>query len=385
MGVELENQVRQSPWRLGPLRIKPAFSLNEAGFDSNVFYGSAGENVEDYTFTAGPKLNIYLPLEKKLILEIDESPQYLHYFETAKERAWNNYFRGHAHLALNRFFITAGWGLSNARERWSTEIDARPRRKENSLSGSILWQPTKRISYLIGLRRLKYDYEDISYEVFDLAERLNRTEDYLNFTAYYQLSSRARFFIDYERGDFDFESLSSFKDSRSDAVYGGIDFAPKGRIRGRINLGYKTFDARDPGAKDYSGFVGDTQVSFRAFRSLDLKASYKRGVQFSLWYDNNFFLEDVYGAGASFYPVRKIRLDYNYLNGKNDYRGAAESEAPASQVRLDKYQIHSAGVYFMIQKDIGLGIVYSRWTRDSNLAFQDDKRDFVGANLTYDF
>jgi len=385
MGVDLENQVKRAAWRVGPFRIKSTLFFNEAGFDSNIYRGTASESVKDYTFTAGPGLNIYLPLKKKVVFSIYESPQYVHYFQTERERSWNNYLSGKVHFILNKFFITAGWGHSSARQRWNTEIDIRPRRKEESLSGSLLWQFSKRISYFLSFRKLQYDYESISYEDFNLAERLNRKENYLNLTTYYQISYRTRFFADLEYSRYNFESLSSSKDSRSHAAYGGFDFSPTGRVRGRIHIGYKTFDVLDPRAQDYKGIVGDTQISIKAFRLLSLRTSYRRNIQFSLWYDNNYYLEKVLGAGASFYLFRKIRLDYDTFAGRNHYPNIGEFGTLARQEREDLYRIHSAGIYFKVRKGAGLGVVFSHWVRDSNLDSKDAKRNFIGLNLTYDF
>ncbi len=59
---------------------------------------------------------------------------------------------------------------------------------------------------------------------------------------------------------------------------------------------------------------------------------------------------------------------------------------PGVQVkRRDDYRIHSAGIYFQLKNNIGIGLVANRWNRDSNLAWEVDSRDFIGMNLTYDF
>jgi hypothetical protein len=95
-----------------------------------------------------------------------------------------------------------------------------------------------------------------------------------------------------------------------------------------------------------------------------------------------YFLENWGSAGASVYLFKNWRVDYDYSLGRNEYPGDGLS---LSSKREDTYVIHSVGLYFRIEENIGIGVVASRWDRDSNLDWEDDRRDFVGVNLTYDF
>ena len=147
MGTALELAVRQAAWKFGPFRIQPAISLSDVGYDSNVYYGYAGEPVVDYLVTAGPEFTVYLPMKKNVVLSVYGSPQYVYYRKTKQERSWNYYLAGRANIVLNSFFITVGGGGSDARQRWNTEVDIRPRRKAWNAEASILWQATKKTSF----------------------------------------------------------------------------------------------------------------------------------------------------------------------------------------------------------------------------------------------
>lgn len=380
LGRDLEWQVKNAGFNLGPFRTRVQFVLSNAGYDSNVYYGATDEPVKDYTFTAGPAFNIYLPLKKKIIFHIYESPQYVYFKETERERTWDNYFRGQIHFVFNRFVASAGVEKSQARQRWNTEIDIRILRKEDSIQGSFLWQPAKKSSFNLSFRMARYDYGESDLEGFSFAEKLNRDETYFNFTAYREVSSRTRLFLDAEYGFFDFENRSTMKNSESYGGYGGFEFSPFGKVRGRVKIGYKYFDSIWPQRKDYRGIVGDSSVSVRLMKALTARASYRRDVQFSVWYDNTYFLESRAGVGASLYISRNVRLDYDYNRGRNDY-----PQEFGVQKRLDDYQIHAMGIYFRLKENTALGIIASRWVRDSNLDWEDDDRDFVGFNLSYDF
>ena len=289
---------------------------------------------------------------------------------------------------MRRLFLSFDLKYSDAREHWNTEIDIRPRRKENGLGGSLLVQTSHRTSLAVSFKEYKYDYEYLFFEGFNVREQLNRKERYADFLAYYEATSRTRLFLDFEYGkyNFDFAETALLKDSRSRAAYAGLEFSPAGRIRGRVRLGYKKFDITNQELQDYQGFVGDSQVSVRLAKPFVVRASYTRDVTFSLWYDNAYYLGSTPGVGASVYLLRFLRLDYDYSFGRNRYPEEQPGSGGVPNVkRSDDFHIHTAGLYFRVWKKTAVGIIASRWTRTSNLAYENDTRYFYGLNLTYDF
>ncbi len=387
-GLELERRMREAPWHFGPFRVQPSLVVTNAGVDSNIYY-TPSEPTKDFTVTAGPAATAYLPIYRKFVLSASGSPRYVWYSKTERERTWNYYFDGAAQLSLKDLFLSFEARYSDARERWNTEIDIRPRRKELSYGGSLLVNLAHRTSVSVGGRTAEYDYESIVTEGgFDVRERLNRRESYANLSFFYQASSQRRFFLDFEYGVYDFETeaTAALRDSRSGAAYAGVEFSPFGRrVRGKVRVGWKAFDVRDPEGTDFDGLVGDSQLTVRIARPIALRASYLRDVRFSLWYENPYYLESRPGAGASLYVFRFLRFDYDYSRGRSAYPTAQEVEPGLEVKRRDDIEIHSAGLYVRIYKQTALGFVASWWARDSNLDREDDKRTFFGVNLTYEF
>jgi len=385
-GQELERKLREAAWHFGPFRIQPSLVISNAGVDSNVFYSPA-EPIKDFTITAGPAATLYIPIHRKFVLFAYGSPQYVWYSKTDRERTWNYYFNGAAQLSLKNVFFSLEGTYSDARERWNTEIDIRPRRREEGYGGSVLVKVAWKTSFSLSYRTAKYDYASVVYgDSFDVRERLNRRESYANFSMFYQASTQRRFLLDFEYGlyEFDFASQAAIGNSRSSAAYARLEFSPLGRrVRGRLRVGYKKFDIRNPEGVDYQGMVGDSQLSVRIARPFVIRGSYVRDVRFSLWYDNPYYLESRAGVGVSAYPFKFLRLDYDYSRGQNRYPVVGGGGPDVK--RLDEFSIHSAAVYFRIRKNVGLGFIASWWARNSNLDAEDDKRTFFGVNLTYDF
>ena len=386
----------QDTWiKAGPLRINAVLFLNNVGYDSNV-YRTTIDPINDFTLTAGPGLTVYLPIEQRVLFSVSGSPQYDFFKDTEKERSWSTYFGGKVHFFIGRFFFILGIDYSDAKQRWDSEIDLRLRRKEDSLHGAVLWQTSRRTSISLGYKKVKYDYESIEYETYNFRERLNREENYLKIFGFYQRSSRLKYFVNVEYGIFNFENPLNLNDSRSLGFYGGIEYFPFGRIRGKLQLGYKSFDSINSEKQDYRGIVGDMNVSVRLAKPLAVRAVYKRDTSFSLYHDSTYFLENRYGGGVSVYLLKKFRVDYDYGLGKNSYpqnqimpdssqeRSWQETDI-TMEGRRDDYVIHSVGMYFKIKDTIGIGVIASRWVRESNVWFGERARDFLGFNLTYDF
>jgi hypothetical protein len=383
-GRELRQKYREAPLKLGPFRIQPAFMLSNAGYDSNVYYRP--EAVADYWLTAGPAFDIYLPVKKKFLVHVFESPQYVYFFKTKSERTWNNYLNADANFLFNRFLVSAGGALNDARERWSSEIDYRPRRKEEAWFGSLLWQASGKTSLTVGLRRVRYSYESILFEDIDLQERLDREEVYAGATVFYQAGSRMRIFLEGEYGVFDFKNPANPGDSWSRAAFAGVEFSPFGRVRGRIRLGFKEFDIREAGRPGFRGIVGDSSVSIRLLKAFSVRGSYRRDVRFSVWSGNFFYIEDWAGLGSSLYLLRrKIRLDFDYGQGLNSYPSASLDENPWPGRRKDRFLVRSAGLYFRLKGDVGLGLTAGMFRRTINIYGWDTERKFASLNLTYEF
>ena len=56
-GRDLEWRYDNSRFHLGRVRGNIQFVLRNAGFDSNVYFGATENQVQDYTFTAGPAID----------------------------------------------------------------------------------------------------------------------------------------------------------------------------------------------------------------------------------------------------------------------------------------------------------------------------------------
>jgi hypothetical protein len=387
-GEDLLRQMSLAPWKVGPFRIRPEIILSDLGYDSNIYVNP--EAVGDFKFAVGPSFTGYLAIRKKIILTLYESPRFVYFFETTRERAWNNYFRGDVNILLNKAFFSVGSAWTDARERWNYEIDIRPRRKQADVQASALLQTGKKTGFSVDISASRIRYENLEFERFPIAQELDHDEFRAACGFYRQMTPRMRAFVQLEYGRYDFRNPLNPRDAETRTAYAGFEFSPGGRVNGRVRLGYKTFYPLHGAKPDFQGLVGDSSVSVDIARPIRLRGSYQRDVQFSLWLNARFFIENIAGGGLSLYIFkRKVRLDYDYNLVRNAYRPTSGEAGAGDFSMVDKYTMQSVGLYFRLKKNIGLGVTSGRWDRKTDLIGWNygwrSKRNFAALNLTYNF
>ena len=391
MGADLEQLVNSARWKAGSLRYSAAFSLTNAGYDSDIYFGTTPTRVPDYTFRAEIPFRLFLPVSKNVIFDVFENPEYAFYLKTENDRGLNNAFMGYVHFVLDRVYFQAGGGLSNVKQFLSPELMINVRQKTDELSGLALWQVSKGASVGLQYKTTTYTYDNPPDSAYNFGTSLNRREDFLNITAYLQRVSKTRFSLTGEYGSYTFqETISSFKDSRSYGIYGGVEFlpSPEGQredkgIQGTINLGFKHFNVLDPQIKDSSGLVGNTSVSIGLFKLTSVKGFFSRDVQFSAYSSVTYYIMNSYGGGISRLLTRRSRLEYDLTFSRGNYPSDETMVGTQPQNLQIRTTVHSLRAIFQIQRDLEFSLIASLGNREGNATIPGGNRYFVGINLTY--
>jgi hypothetical protein len=395
MGAGLEAIVNEARWKAGPFRYSGALQIVNAGHDSDIYYGSTLNAVPDYTFSAGPDIQVFLPLKKRIVFDISESPRYVFFLDTSHERALNNTFAGQVHFIFDRFYFQVGGGLINAKQRLSTELNLNIRRKEDSMNGLMLWQLSKGTSFALQYRRSAFNFENLTSGVANIRENLNRSESYIDFMAYLQQQAKTRFYLDGQYGSYVFaESVSRFKDSRSYAVFGGVEFLRPtagfegltAGLRGTIKIGFQYLDVLDPLHKDYLGLSGKTEVFLGIMKLTALHVFFSMGPQFSAYSSRTYYVQTIYGAGLSRALSRKVLFSYNFFYGRNKYPAEEIAGGSSSGRSADRYMAHAFNLNFRLGRELELSLLANFGGRKSQLAPRPDvRRGFIGFSLTYGY
>lgn len=386
VGINLGQMVDAARFRLGALRLNAAFEIRNAGYDSDVYYGYLEEAVPDFTLSAGLPVQVLLPLGKKAVLEVSDAPQYLFYLDTPRERAWNNTLQGAIHLALDDIYLQAGGEMANVRRRFSPELDANVRERTEGLNGLALWQLSRKTSLAVLYGGTEYRYSDAEVLGTNIADMLDRREDFFDFVTYIQPGPRTRLFVDGQYGTYRFASMQAEgRDARSYAVFGGLEFIPRtgellsrAGISGKFSVGYTHLDLEDPRVPDGSGISGEAEVSFALFRKTSARIVFSRGFEFSIYSGANYYLLTRYGAGITRDLSRRSSLSYDFAYSVNDYPGGSGLEDINN-----RFLNHTVSLSHRLSRSLALTLLgtFSQRTRLATDPVLN--RGFFGLSLTY--
>jgi hypothetical protein len=381
--------VEGAGWRLGSFRINGALTLGNAGYDSDVYYQYLGNSrVPDWTFAAGAPVQILLPVGKKVVVDLSDTPQYLFYLNTVRERAWGNTFRGQVHFPLNRIYAQVGGGMSDIRRRLSLELDINVRERRDDLDGLVLWQASKTSSIALLYERSRYDYGDAEYLGKSIAESLNRNVNLMDVIAYLQASSRSRLYLDGQYGNYVFTGGSSEdRDAKSYGIFGGVEFIPlvggtAGRLnlRGGFKLGYMHLELANPALTDGSGFTGAADVSANLTHRTSAQISFARGFQFSIYSGATYYLSTLYRAGLSQSLTRRLILSYDVSFGSSSYPESGDVQSLGG----DRYSAHTFSMIVRPVRYLSMTLFGTLGRRMRPSADVTTRyRSFFGLNLTY--
>lgn len=386
-GESLAQMVESARWHLGALRINASLGIASAGFDTDIYYGYFETPTPDVTITASAPIQILAPFGKKVVLEFSDSPQYLFFLKTKRERAWNNILQGRFHVALEKLYAQVGGGQSNVRTRLSPELDINIRQIATTLDGSALWQFSNHVSLAALYGFARYTYGSSEVGEWELASSLNRHEHLIDLATYIQSSTRVRLFINGQYGHYAFsESAMANRDARSYCILGGITFVPqKGELgpierpQGSISLGIKRLDMIDSSRSDGSGVVGAIDVSAGLIEKTTASARFSRDFAFSIYSDGTFYLSTSFGGGISRQLSRKTILSYAVTSGWSGY----PEEVGADDNRNYRFTSHTISLGVRISRYLRASLMTSLGKRTRGNLDSPKHRNFFGLSLVY--
>jgi len=388
VGINLEEMVNAARLRLGVLRLNAAFELSNAGYDSDVYYGYLDEARPDYTLSASLPVQVLLPLSKKVVLDVSDTPQYRFYLETERERAWNNTFQGAIHFALDKVYVQAGGESANVRRRFSPESDINVRERRDGLNGLALWQVSRAASLALIYEGAEYRYSDAEYLGTNITDMLDRREDYFDLVTYVQPGPRTRIFLDGQFGIYKFKGADAAnRNAKSYAAFAGVEFIPRlgevlqrTGIRGTLSLGYMRLDIDDPAVSDGSGFAGEAEISFEPMKKTTARVTFSRGFEFSVYSGASYYLATRYGAGLTRHLSRRASLSYDFSYVNNDYAGDSGFGGANN-----RFLSHAFSLNFKLARYLDMSLLGTLSQRARSATDPVRNRSFVGFNLVYGF
>lgn len=385
MASSVLSLLSRAPWKMGPLRGYRAFSLGNVGYDSDIYYGFQDKEYPDFTFTAGPSFQWFVPLKKLIIFDTYQQLQGAFYAENEKERTFNFRTRNQLHFLHKKFYGKTALSYDNVRRRFSPELILNIREETLTWDGLMLWQFSRTGAIAWQLSTARYNYRNAEYEGLFLDRELNRREIYADTFLYFQPSPKYRFFLNGQMGFYNFKyPESKIRDSRSYAVLGGLEFTPElsptgSTFQGGFSIGYIYLDPKAPVYRPASDIVGTGSVSITLSRWLSLRGYYSRNFSVSIYSSLLHYLSTSYGGGFTFRLNDKVNLGNNITFGQTDYPfEEGQPEAPTY-----KFTTLSANIGIRLAREWNFNFFGNLSQRKILPAERKLNRYFVGFSLTF--
>jgi len=337
--------------KIGPFRLKPSFSIKNAGYDSNIFY-SPHQPVADYTATPTAGLRSVLLLGNRGFLHFGGEFGFLWFARTASQNYLNRYADAHLEFYLSRFTFYIEEGYAKARERFGYEIDIRSLHTTNSLNMGISYEPSDKVSLKFAYNQdlLSYDSQ-ATFRGYRLDEILNHKKNSFGLTYRQQILPKTAALSEFNYIRYDFDNPTSNLSSTSYRALWGAEFDPTAFIQGIFKIGFSYLTFPSPDIKDYKGLAGSASLRFRFSDYTYFLLDFNQDTYFSYW--AYYFLSKLYGGTLGFYLSERIRVDVGGTLVNNFYEA---TETWKEERWIDKLNLYRVNILYRLAESISTGV-----------------------------
>ena len=366
--------------RWGPLRVRPGFSVSNFGYDNNVFYDQSSP-LSDLKATLSPRIEGLVLLGSRGFITFTEKLDYTLYKDFTELNALDHTGKYRLTVPFGDFGLFVSTELRRLHERPIDLQDVRAIGRSRRIGlGAIArfgWRTTLELEY--SGTDFRYTDEDFSGLGTDFAEIKDRAESTGNLRLRYELFGRTRLTLDASLRTLEFDNpfLGSLPDVTRNldqtTVLPGVDFGLGGTLSGTLRIGATTLDYVDPALEDYTGLAGKAALTYRFTNATRLTLNAERRVDFSVWENNSYFIEQSRG-------LKLVRFLNRFLGAEVGYSGGRlEIPQPIDgTTRLDDIRRYSLGLIFrMFENELGRKVEYT-------LRFTDFKRESSIDGLSLD-
>jgi hypothetical protein len=373
----------QATVRLGPLALKPALSLTNAGVDNNVFNEPNDQSPKsDFTMTVQPKTDLWLHLGRSLVIG-NVTEDLVYYQKYVSQRSANNADKVGLLVPLTRITFKGNVAYLNTHDRPGFEIDVRVHHKDITYDGAVEVRALSKT--FVGLRaeRQTFNYDNTVFAGADLRTELNRTVTTQALTLRYQLTSLTSLTADAakEQDRFDFSQL---RDSDSTTINGGVLFDPFALLKGSAKFGYRDFRPLVAGLPGYRGSTASVDLSYIALSSTKVSVTAARDIQYSYDVNQPYYVQ----TGGTLSITQQIFGPVDVVGRVGAYRLVYQERAGAAipaPGRTDYIHSYGGGVGYHLGRDVRIGFNVDKQHRTSALDSRtyDDLK--YGTAVTYGF
>jgi hypothetical protein len=320
---QLKWEAENSPYRLGPLKVRPLFELRDFGYNNNVF-GSETNKVADYTATVSAGVKVLEPLGQKMALQGTAAPEYTWYEKLVERRNLGGLYSASLLGLFNRMTLEGGGGtLSQVTLINSESEQAAIQTRTNGLA-RVEVDILQYVSVFGGFDAVKSRYNDQGFtegntypvDLFDRTEWAWRGGIRYRFSGQVGIGAQ----VEKTRAEFVREG-----DNRNNDSTGYLLVARYDRPRFYLDAsgGYREGKGRDGAAPSlYPGYRTGTYSFFASYflaRAVELQVSGHRRPVDSNFLDNPYYFETRNAAAVQVSLGQRVGIRGFVSIGPNSY------------------------------------------------------------------
>ncbi len=377
---EIRRDLDESRFRLGPLRLSPRFSIQNLGYNDNVFATSI-DRVSDYSGTVSAGVRATLPLARKVTLRADVVPAYVWYAHEVERRDLAGTLGASLFALFNRLTFVATGYASRADAVVSSEVAAIQRETVKAGRADLEIAFLRRLSLIAS-----GDYQQRRYSLggaeppFPIdVERNDRKEWASRAGLRYRISELADVSAGVEVTWTEFFREEQSRDNTSRAAIVGVHVE---RPRFIVNLSgaYRKGEERHgSGFPAYEEPTGSGYASVTLLRPLDLEVSGRRRISYSLSVESPYYVETAYRAGLKLRIGARVTLGAFGELGANRYPSVASTGGVR---RNDDAAVYGGTATLVVARNVSASAFFTRSRFDSNIDSFDRVYDQFGVGIT---
>jgi hypothetical protein len=317
---------------VGLVKVAPGMTIREIGWDDNVFQEPTNQAPKsDWVLSVQPDISAFTRLRFVRISAYAGAD--LTYYKTYdSERSVGQSGRARVDFLLSRVRPFVGVGHNETRTRPNGEIDVRADRKEDELSGGLVFDLSPTSLVYASTARSRARYEDALEEGVNLEETMTR--DVNN----YQVGMKTdltpllsvQLFGSYQEELFPFEPIRNGEAKSATALF---RIAQDAVVSGVINVSYRDATYADPLLKPFRGLVGSAAITYPFLEIGRLTLLASRGIEYSFDVAEGYYVEQLVSLAYTHRIVGDI--DVQARGSRATFKYDARLTQPAHTDTLD--------------------------------------------------
>ena len=365
---EVKQEIEQSRFHLGSLRVDPVFDLRNLGWNNNVF-GAPTNPVGDFTAAVAAGARLIAPLGSKMFIRGTAVPEYTWYDKTTELRHFGGTYEGGLVGLFNRMRFDALGGYRS----WVTIVNSESQATaiENLTRGRARLEVDifRRLALFGGFDVAETRYDDKGLPPVEAlqVQLLERTETAWRGGLRYKFSGQVSLGAQVEgtRANFLQETYDRDNESTGYLLVARYD---RPRFYLVASGGYREGTAQNAGSlfPPYRTGTYSFFASYFLLKSLELQLYGHRRPVDSYFVDNPYYFETRTSLGARWTVGQRVALLAYGTVGPNSY--PVEVAAAGNVVtRRDDTTEYGGGIEFRFYREATLRVVASDWKISSNI------------------